>query len=140
MVHSREQSVPRVLVVDDEAAILSFAGRVLRDAGYEVVLAPDGPEALRVVQEQQRPFDVFVIDVQMPHMRGDELARRIRQAQPDAKVLYFTGFSDRLFDERNVLWQDEAFLEKPATVKGLQQSVSLILLGHTNGPEGEQRS
>ena len=92
--------MPRVLVVDDEAAILSFAGRVLRDAGYEVALASDGPEALRIIAEQQRAFDVFVIDVQMPHMRGDELARRIRQAQPDAKVLYFTGFSDRLFDER----------------------------------------
>ena len=44
--------VPRVLVVDDDADSLTFAGRVLRDAGYEVVVASDGPEALRIVYAQ----------------------------------------------------------------------------------------
>jgi two-component system, cell cycle sensor histidine kinase and response regulator CckA len=136
MAHAVAQHTLRILVVDDEADILTFAGRVLRDAGYEVLIASDGPEALRMVAAQ-RAFDVFVIDLQMPAMQGDELARRIRQADPDAKVLYFTGYSDRLFEDRTVLWQDEAFLEKPATVKGLREAVSLILLGHNDGPETE---
>ena len=91
---------PRVLVVDDEASILTFANRVLTNAGYEVVVAADGPQALQLVEAQQRPFDLFVLDVLMPQMRGDELGRRVRQRDADAKVLYFTGFADQLFEER----------------------------------------
>jgi FixJ family two-component response regulator len=74
------------------------------------------------------------VDVVMLQMRGDELGRRLRLQDPDVKVLYFTGFSDRLFQSRQTLWEYEAFLEKPVTVAGLLEAVSLILFGHTNGP------
>ena len=125
--------MPRILVVDDEESVRTFAERVLRDAGYEVVIASDGPEALRLV-EQQRPFDLFVIDLVMPLMSGDELARHLRRADPDMKVLYFTGYSDRLFQEKSTLWENEAFVDKPITIKGLLEAVSLLLFGHSHGP------
>ena len=125
----------RVLVVDDETSILTFAERVLTDAGYEVVAASDGPNALRLI-EAQRPFDLFVVDILMPRMRGDELGRQLRRRDPDVKVLYFTGHSDELFEERNVLWQNEAFIEKPVTVTGLLEAASLLLFGHTKGDAG----
>jgi two-component system, cell cycle sensor histidine kinase and response regulator CckA len=124
----------RVLVVDDEESIRRFAERTLRDVGYEVVLASDGPEAVRLVDAQAVPFDLFVIDVLMPQMRGDELARLLRQRDPDAKVSYFTGYSDRLFQEKSTLWENEAFLEKPVTIKGLLEAVSLLIFGHTHEP------
>ena len=130
---------PRVLVVDDNAAILAFAGRVLRDAGYEVVVASDGPQALRTV-EAQRPFDVYVVDMLMPQMSGDELARHLRQVNPDVKVLYFTGYSDELFKEKLTLWEHEAFLDKPVSSTALLEAVSLLLFGHTRGPAGGPRS
>jgi CheY-like chemotaxis protein len=123
-----------VLVVDDEPSVCTFAERTLRTAGYEVMVASDGPEALRLVEAQRQRFDLFVVDLLMPQMRGDELARQLRQRDLDAKVLYFTGFSDRLFEERPTLWQNEAFLEKPVTVNELLQAVSLLLFGHTDGP------
>jgi CheY-like chemotaxis protein len=124
---------PRVLVVDDEESVRTFAERVLLDAGYEVVLASDGPRALRII-ETQPPFDLLVIDILMPDMRGDELARQIRQREPDAKVLYLTGHSDHLFEDKSVLWGDEAFIEKPASITGLLESASLLLFGHLHGP------
>jgi CheY-like chemotaxis protein len=124
----------RVLIVDDEAGIRIFAARVLGDAGYATAVAADGPEALRVAHEQG-PFDLFVVDINMPVMRGDELARQLRQREHSAKVLFFTGFSDRLFEERHVLWEGEAFLEKPVTKNGLLEAVALLLFGHTRGPE-----
>ncbi len=127
------ERAPRVLVVDDEISILTFAQRALSDAGYDVVVASDGPEALRIL-EAERPFDVFVVDVMMPQMRGDELGRQLRQPDPDVKVLYFTGYADRLFDERTLLWEHEAFLEKPVTVRGLLEAVSLLTFGHIHGP------
>ncbi len=124
----------RVLVVDDEAPIRTFTARVLRDVGYVTAVAANGTDALRIAEEEA-PFDLFLLDVTMPGMRGDELARRLRQDSPDAKVLYLTGFSDRLFEKRSVLWEGEAFVEKPVTPQGLREAVSLILFGHTDGPE-----
>lgn len=128
-----EKSVPRILVVDDDETVRNFVKRVLCAGGYEVMIASGGAEALELVQQQPR-FDEFVIDLSMPKMRGDELARRLRQADPDVKVLYFTGYSDELFKQRPALWQDEAFVDKPVTVQGLLEAVSLLLFGHTNGP------
>ena len=128
------QSKSRVLVVDDEEAIRSFARRVLRDAGYEVTVASDGLEALTQV-EKAGPFDLHAVDLVMPHMMGNDLARRLRARDPDTKVLYFTGFSDRLFEEKSTLWENEAFLEKPVAIDELLEAVSLLLFGHTRGPQ-----
>lgn len=118
----------RVLIVDDEAPVRAFAKRVLVDAGYEVALAANGPEALRIAP-QQGPFDLFVIDLLMPLMKGNDVARFLRRADPDAKILYFTGHCDLLFDENPTLSVNEAFLEKPVSINGLLEAVSLLLFG-----------
>lgn len=123
----------RVLIVDDEEPIRKFVDRVLRDAGYETAMASDGPDALDAAQKFQ-PLDLLLTDVMMPQMAGDELARRLRQTEPGIKVLYLTGFSDSLFKERVTLWEDEAFLDKPCSVSGLLQAVSLLTYGRLNAP------
>jgi len=129
---SRFRTVPkrplRVLIVDDEEPVRKFVERVMSEAGYETATASDGPEALEAAKKFD-PVDVLLTDVMMPQMAGDELARRLRQSEPSLKVLYLTGFSDRLFKERVTLWEDEAFLDKPCSVKGLVQAVSLLASG-----------
>ncbi|MGE3177842.1 MAG: response regulator [Vicinamibacterales bacterium] len=129
----------RVLVVDDEEPIRKFVDRVLREAGYETAVASDGPEALEVAQKFQ-PVDLLLTDVMMPQMAGDELARRLRQTEPNVKVLYLTGFSDSLFKERVTLWEDEAFLDKPCSVNGLLQAVSLLSYGRLKAPGEKPRA
>jgi CheY-like chemotaxis protein len=124
------ESVPRVLVVDDEEPIRNFVSRVLRSAGFHTATASDGPEALQVAATES--FNVLLTDLMMPHMNGDELARRLRANDRALKVLYFTGHSDRLFAERLLLWEDEAFLDKPCTTTGLLEAVSLIIGGRTD--------
>jgi two-component system cell cycle sensor histidine kinase/response regulator CckA len=123
-----------VLVVDDEELVRKFVDRVMREAGYQTATAADGPEALEVAARLET-FDILVTDVMMPQMTGDELARRIRASTPGIKVLYLTGFSDRLFKEKVTLWADEAFLDKPCSVKGLLEAVSLLLFGRIGLPE-----
>jgi CheY-like chemotaxis protein len=123
-----------VLVVDDEELVRKFVERVMREAGYQTATAADGPEALEVAARLET-FDILVTDVMMPQMTGDELARQIRASTPGIKVLYLTGFSDRLFKEKVTLWADEAFLDKPCSVKGLQEAVSLLLFGHIDPPQ-----
>src|SRR5204863_3640501 len=95
-----------VLVVDDEDLVRKFVERVLSEAGYQTATASDGPEALEVASKLEQ-FDVLVTDVMMPQMTRDELARRIRVLAPAVKVLYLTGFSDRLCKEKVTLWADE---------------------------------
>lgn len=123
----------RVLVVDDESPVRQFVHRVMSQIGCEVTVAGDGDEAIAVDPDT---IDVLVTDVMMPHMNGVELARRLRARHPDLPVLYLTGFSDRLFDERIVLWEREAFLEKPCSIAELTEAVSLLVSGHVIGPEG----
>ena len=117
-----------VLIVDDEEPVRKFVDRVLSDAGYRTTLAADGPEAIEVASKLDR-LDVLLTDVMMPQMQGDELARQLRQREPSLKVLYLTGYSDRLFKDKITLWEDEAFLDKPCSVKGLLQAVALLLYG-----------
>ena len=122
-----------VLVVDDEDAVLRFVDRVLRDAGYKTAVANSGPEAIEVAK-RVGPLGALVTDVMMHGMTGDELARMLRQIEPALKVLYLTGYSDRLFKEKTMLWADEAYLDKPCTVKGLREAVSLLLTGKFEAP------
>jgi adenylate cyclase len=124
---------PRVLVVDDDASNREFAARVLLTAGYVVNEASDGPEALGILAERGH-FDLYVLDYMMPGMSGTQLAERIRQSQPDAKTLYFTAFSSHLFKDTNLLRDDEAFIEKPASIQALREAASLLLFGHIHGP------
>jgi two-component system cell cycle sensor histidine kinase/response regulator CckA len=124
----------RVLVVDDEPSILRFASRALDVAGYTVTTASNGAEALCWIDEHGCA-DLFILDLAMPAILGTELAGLIRAAHPQAKVLYLTGYSDRLFDEKRTLWSDEAFLEKSAEIAALLEDVSLLLFGHTHRPE-----
>jgi two-component system cell cycle sensor histidine kinase/response regulator CckA len=123
-----------VLVVDDEAPVRKFVDRVLRDAGYHTVVASDGPEAIELAAKVVP--EILVTDVMMPQMSGAELARLLRQQQPSLKVLYLTGFADNLFKEKVTLWEDEAYLDKPCSIKSLLQAVSLLLFGQFEGTAG----
>lgn len=126
----------RVLVVDDEPGVLRLVSRILDEAGYDTVSASSGDEALTIVATQE-PFDLLLTDLMMPQMNGDELARRLTYRDPTLKVLYLTGYSDRLFEEKVTLWEGEAFLDKPPTVSGLIEAVSMVLFNHPipDGPE-----
>jgi two-component system cell cycle sensor histidine kinase/response regulator CckA len=124
---------PTVLVVDDEKSIRVFAEKALAAAGYEPQAVSNGPDALRLMENHS--FALFVIDLAMPQMSGTELAQQIRCVNPSAKILYFTGFADHLFEEKRRLWQDEAFLEKPVQMAGFLEAVSLLLFGHIRGPQ-----
>lgn len=80
---------PRVLLVDDERALRLALGRLLGHAGYEVVTAIDGNEAIAHLAGQ--PFDVIVSDIRMPGMDGLSLLRAVRAQDLDVPVVFLTG-------------------------------------------------
>jgi two-component system, chemotaxis family, sensor kinase CheA len=75
-VHEARERPPRLLLADDSFTTRSLERSVLELAGFEVMAVADGREALRALEE--RPFDVLVSDVDMPHLSGLELCRRLR--------------------------------------------------------------
>ena len=118
---------PVVLVVDDEAPIREIERRILDRGGYQVIEASSAAEALAALDEG-KPIDLLIADLDMPEVSGDEMVRRIRSLRPDLKVLYVTGHIDRLMDTRP-LWDGEAFLDKPFSMNGLVEAVTLLVYG-----------
>jgi CheY-like chemotaxis protein len=127
----------RILVVDDEPAVCMFVVETLRRAGYDVEFTWRVDDALAQLDAGES-FDALVLDVVMPGMRGDEVAREVRTRLPDAKVLFFTGHSNALFDAHPSLLPNEAFLEKPATAAGLRDAVSSLLRTKSSNPSAKQ--
>jgi CheY-like chemotaxis protein len=126
-------TVPTVLlVVDDDPNSSALQRVILEPAGYRVLLASSGPDAITLL-EAGTAIDLLIADLSMPGMDGAEMVRRIRTTRPDLKVLYVTGFVDSLMDVRP-LWEGEAFLEKPITVYSLREAVSLLLYGTPTKP------
>jgi two-component system, cell cycle sensor histidine kinase and response regulator CckA len=127
------RSCPVILVVDDEEPIRRAVRRILESDGYTVLDADDGTTGLALL-ERGDAIDLLVADLEMPELRGDEMARRLRAQRPDLKVLYVSGCIDRLMNERPTLWDGEAFLEKPFTIEGLKEAVALLLYDTVRRP------
>lgn len=121
-----------VCVVDDDPMMLDVLSRILQRENYELLMASGGPEMMDKLSSHAGSVDLLVTDYAMPEMQGSELADQVRQRFPAVKVLYQTGFSDMLFENRVELEEGAAFLEKPFTARGLREAARLVLFGSIN--------
>jgi CheY-like chemotaxis protein len=83
----------RILVVDDNSAVRTITAIVLRTLGHDAIEAAGGQDALDLL-EQDRQFDLLMIDLAMPNMHGDEFAIRAREVIPDVPILFVTGYAE----------------------------------------------
>ena len=113
----------RVLLVEDEDAVRSFAVEALRRQGYEVIEASCGTEALEVMAQIGGKVDIVVSDVIMPEMDGPTMLRELRKTDPDIKIIFVSGYPDDAF--KNNLEPDAkfAFLPKPFSLAQLASKV-----------------
>ena len=121
-----------VCVVDDDPMMLDVLARILQRENFELLMAGGGPEIIERLAGHNGVVDLLVTDYAMPGMQGCELAEHVRRRFPAVKVLYQTGFSDRLFENRSELEEGAAFLEKPYTARGLREAARLALFGSIN--------
>jgi CheY-like chemotaxis protein len=121
-----------VAVVDDDPMMLDVLARILQRENYELLMAGGGPEMMDKINTHHGTVDLLVTDYSMPDMQGRELADKVRERFPAVKVLYQTGFSDMLFENRVELEDGAAFLEKPFTARGLREAARLVLFGSIN--------
>ncbi len=102
-----------VLVVEDEDGIRELVRRILADAGYEVLEAGDGKEALLVADRHDGPIHLLLTDVVMPGMSGGELGEALTGLRPDLEVIYISGYADSEVLNRGVHRTEDSFLNKP---------------------------
>jgi signal transduction histidine kinase len=117
--HSRRT----LLVVEDDASVRDLTARFLDNAGYRVLAAKDGIEALQYAAKYGPSIGVLLTDIVMPRMRGTDLAERLTSLVPDLKVILMSGYLEQM--ERNPkLNEDTFFLEKPFTRDELLRQVN----------------
>lgn len=119
---------PRVLIVDDESVIRRFTSRVLADAGYLVVEACDGTEALEYLREAGGELDLVLSDVVMPGLNGVELLEALSTAYPGVPVLLMSGYASAELRERGIA-APCGILAKPFSAEQLLDEVRRCLAG-----------
>ena len=116
-----------VLLVEDEEAVRYLARRALERAGYRVIDARHGQDALALCADGDTPVHLLVTDVVMPQMGGRDLAERLATLQPSARVLYMSGYTDDEIIRRGMIDRQTAFLQKPFTAAQLLHRVRKVL-------------
>jgi PAS domain S-box-containing protein len=115
-----------VLIAEDEAPLREVLKSTLEHAGYRVLDAGSGADALDLCSRHEGPVHLLLSDVVMPAMDGPELARRLRGSRPDLRVLFMSGYTDERL-EGHELSQAPQHLKKPFSPEVLTATVRAVL-------------
>jgi DNA-binding NtrC family response regulator len=118
-----------ILAVDDDRTVLGLLNQALGDAGYRVLTADSGWNAVQIFETCPHPIHLLLTDVIMPDLTGPVLAERLRARQPDLQVLFISGFHDADMVQRFVTLKGFTLLPKPFTIAGLLRVVEESLAG-----------
>ncbi len=116
-----------VLLIDDEEEIRQVGKELLETMGYQVLLAKDGKEAIKLYKKHRDDIEIVLLDMVMPNMGGGETYDTMKKINPEIKVLLFSGYS--IDGEATEILERgcNGFLQKPFTMKKLSQSIREIL-------------
>ena len=118
-----------VLVIDDEPTIRMLVAEVLQEHGYTVIEADNGPTGLRILQSAKR-IDLLITDIGLPGgLNGRQVVDAARQARPDLKVLFITGFAENAAIGNGFLAPGMAVITKPFVLTALSQKIRDLIDG-----------
>jgi signal transduction histidine kinase/FixJ family two-component response regulator len=120
---STVSGAPTIMVVEDDIAVRELACKFLDMAGYHVLAARDGVEALQIATNCGQSIGALLTDVVMPKMRGTELAARLSNLLPEMKIIFMSGYLEHN-DESDKLVEESIFLGKPFTRESLLSKVN----------------
>jgi PAS domain S-box-containing protein len=119
-----------ILVVEDESALRKIAKLSLETAGFTVLTAADGDEALQISSRHAGDIQLLLTDVVMPRMTGRGIAQALAKTRPAIKVLYMSGYADAAIVHDGVLDEGTHFISKPFTLTALTRKVREALDGY----------
>ena len=122
-----QRGTETILVVEDYASLRQLIRRMLEPAGYTVLLAGTGNEALRLIESHKGPVHLVLTDVVMPGISGLVLAARIGETHPEMRVIFTTGYTDDALLRNGINTDVERFLAKPYTKEALLDAVRTVL-------------
>jgi CheY-like chemotaxis protein len=121
-----------VLVVEDNAAILKLAQRMLKRLGYRVLAVNSPQKAIAMARSHSEPIDLLLTDVIMPESNGRDLALRLQGLYPRLKVLFMSGYTSNVILKRGVLDEGVVLLQKPFSKNELAAKINDVLTATTN--------
>lgn len=123
---SSEQGIT-VLLIDDEEMVINISEMMLKNLGYRVLKAHSGFEGVQLFEENQSKIDLIISDLEMPRMNGEEVMDRLREIDPQIKVMLSSGaLTDT--DEQDVMNKGfDGFLKKPYDLDTLSEKMAEIL-------------
>jgi PAS domain S-box-containing protein len=117
-----------VLVVEDEPGVKRMAERILNKGGYSVISTTHPAEAIEICNRGEQSVDLLLTDVIMPEMLGTELVEKVREIQPDLRVVYMSGYSHEVLAAQTLTDNDRsAFIEKPFNARALLETLTDLL-------------
>ena len=116
-----------ILLVEDEDIVRGLTRKILSEAGYKVLDARSGDEAIRLCRDYNGPIDLLLTDVVMPETSGKEVAELLHQLRPSARVLFMSGYTDEAIVRHGVLDANIEFIQKPFTWAKLGKKVRDVL-------------
>ncbi len=119
----------RLLLIEDEASVSEVGGDILEDLGYHVEKASDGREALEKLASTQPPFDLVILDMNMPRMDGRATIEHIKQDHRSLKVLVCSGYSEAMVGEQKFAELIDGFIQKPYESEDLALKVRSLIDG-----------
>lgn len=119
----------RILLVDDEPAIVNLVSQILEGLGYEVSTSVSSMGALEMVRSSIEDFDLVISDMSMPKMTGDRLAEEILKIKPEMPIILCTGFSQRMNEQKAREMGVRALIMKPIVKRVLAQTIRDVFDG-----------
>lgn len=116
-----------ILVVEDEQAVREPSCEFLRQAGYTVLEATNGREAVALMETHAGPIQLIVTDVVMPVMSGGELAEHCSRVRPETKLLFVSGYAESVVKDHRILDLRGNFLQKPFGLRALATKIREVL-------------
>ena len=122
-----QNPVATVLLVDDEDLVRKSGKRQLMKLGYDVLLAKNGLDALRIFSEKKDSITAVILDIMMPVMDGEETLEKLKSVESELPVLLASGFSKEEKAEELLTKGADGFIQKPFDLKNLKQSMEKLL-------------
>ena len=116
-----------ILIVEDDEDVKEVFTSILTSLGYNVIEAVNGKDALEVFEKNRDEIDVVISDVIMPKMDGAELYKKIKNINPNIKIIFLSGYPEKILTEKGVGKENSYFIQKPVTSQELAKKLREVI-------------